>query len=172
MSTETLSPQPPCGHTICAPGGRPCLFTGHTHAPATADDVIAGRARYADTPGGRADAAILAGRDPEAAAATTQGLDPIMADLNNAGIKWSLEQTGGYCMVVTVPGTLHDEAGTFTITAGSDYPAEWEQEPVWLVGFHPGRAWQDGPEGDDLPDEVTVSTETLLTTIQTGRFPE
>lgn len=42
-------------------------------------------------------------------AAASQGLNPIMAQLRSAGIKHLLYQSGGFCMIVTVPLANGDE---------------------------------------------------------------
>lgn len=69
-----------------------------------------------------------------AAAATDQGLDPVVAALAEAGIDVAVEQTGGFTMVatVTVPG------GVAAVTA--DAPG------AYLVGQYRGDAWTEGDE--------------------------
>jgi len=69
-------------------------------------------------------------------AATRQGLDPITEALGDAGVAHAVEQTGGFCMVVTVP----EPDGTYAITAEED-------GSVYRCWF-PGTSWHDGAETD------------------------
>lgn len=78
------------------------------------------------------------------AATTRQGLDPVIAALDAAGVRFTVEQTGGFCMVVTVPAP----DGTYALTV--DTPG------LVLRGFFPGDAWQETGESlsdDDLDPE-------------------
>jgi hypothetical protein len=77
-------------------------------------------------------------------AATNQGLDPVMEALRAADIKYNLEQTGGFCMVVTVDvwdtvwRAEGERVGTIAITADGGY----------LIGYYPGNMWREGPHED------------------------
>jgi hypothetical protein len=71
-----------------------------------------------------------------AAAATRQGLDPIVAALTAAGIPVAVENTGGNVLVAAV----YCREGVVVITADGDY----------FVGAYVGSTWHDG-EGDDAP---------------------
>lgn len=73
-------------------------------------------------------------------AATRQGLDPIVAALQQAGLKVVVEQTGGFCMVATV----YVEGGHWGVTADGTEPAR-----PWLL------CWYD----DDKPDDEWTSEE-------------
>jgi hypothetical protein len=55
-------------------------------------------------------------------AATAQGLDPIIERLNDAGIPHSVEQTGGWVMVIEIPVTDHTYIG---VTADAAQPDHW-----------------------------------------------
>jgi hypothetical protein len=87
-----------------------------------------------------------------AAAATAQGLDPVVDALTAAGIESVVEQTGGFTMVVTV---RHD-GGTIAITADGDDPA------TYLIGHYPGDTWDEGTDEEiehayDQPQAEIVS---------------
>lgn len=72
------------------------------------------------------------------AAATNQGLDPVLEAL--AGTKGlGLAQTGGFCMAVTVS---HDE-GVWAIVNEGGFFATW----------FPGTTWNDGPAEDGIERE-------------------
>lgn len=87
------------------------------------------------------------------AAATAQGLDPLtaavaarQAELDSAGVRYSVEQTGGFTMVATFYG--RGEAITCT------------DEGSWMVCAQPEQDWIDG-EYDDR--HVTDLTQPSLT---------
>jgi hypothetical protein len=63
---------------------------------------------------------------------TRLGLDPIVERLAAEGIGHTVEQTGGFTMVVTVP--VKD--ATMAIT----------HDGTVMVGFHPGNSWQQSHE--------------------------
>jgi hypothetical protein len=66
-------------------------------------------------------------------AATAQGLDPITEALASAGVEFAVEQTGGFCMAITV---RHD-GGTWAVT---------NDEGTIIAGWYPGDEWTEGPE--------------------------
>ena len=70
-----------------------------------------------------------------AAAATRQGLDPVTTMLDTNRIGHAVEQTGGFCMVVTIPAR---NGGTLAVT--QDGP----DDAPYLMGFFPGETWRDG----------------------------
>lgn len=77
-------------------------------------------------------------------AASRQGLDPLTDALKVAGIRYDVEQTGGFCMVVTV----RNESGVVAaICDGEDTPEP--SRPVWLTCFYPGDTWTGGGEPED-----------------------
>lgn len=63
------------------------------------------------------------------AAATAQGLDPLAAALDAAGVEYATEQTGGYCMTLTARTPL----GVFAMV----------QDGLPMVGLFPGRDWYE-----------------------------
>lgn len=79
-------------------------------------------------------------------AATRQGLDPITAALDEAGVLYAVEQTGGFCMVVTI----NQPDGTFVMTA--------EDDGQVLRGWFTGSTWHDGP-AEDSDDRVLTMEE-------------
>lgn len=79
-------------------------------------------------------------------AATAQGLAPVLNALTVAGIDHTLEQTGGFTMVVTVKAPT----GIFGITASDD------QDNMFLLGFYPGTSWSDN-EGCDEHEDLTTT---------------
>lgn len=81
------------------------------------------------------------------AAATHQGLDPIMDALEEAKIVHGVAQTGGFCMVVTVP----QHGGVWGIVKDDVYYAVW----------YPGDTWHEGPAEDGVEHE-TASLEGLV----------
>lgn len=85
------------------------------------------------------------------AAATRQGLDPITAALTAAGITHTVEQTGGFCMVVTV----QRPTGLWAITHDGDY----------LVGWFPGNAWNDARE--ESADHTTTDLAEVVRLVST-----
>lgn len=72
-------------------------------------------------------------------ATTDQGLDQVIKALEDAGISPGLEQTGGFCMVVTV---AHDN-GTWAITNENH---KVRDEP--LVGWYPADSWTECVEAE------------------------
>lgn len=68
------------------------------------------------------------------AAATAQGLDPVVAALTEAGLAPQVEQTGGFTMVAVVYAT----DGVVAITADGD--------DAYLVCWHDGDGWTEGRE--------------------------
>lgn len=104
-----------------------------------------------------------------AKAATDQGLDPLTAALVAAGIAYDVEQTGGFCMVVTVRGILDGDEGTFTLTA-TDEGARFPALPAgtWHAAFHPGNTWEEGDASGDYPDETTLTTTDLIARLTEG----
>jgi hypothetical protein len=75
--------------------------------------------------------------DEKCAMATAdQGLDPVIATLNSAGIDHELQQTGGFCMVVTA--SVPD--GMLGITQSDD------SSVMYMVCFYPGDTWEEGSE--------------------------
>ena len=73
-------------------------------------------------------------------AATRQGLDPVLAAFKEADVPCTLEQTGGFTMVVTVSCP----EGTFAVIDDGGY----------LLGMYPHTTWQDGTL--DEPTHVTL----------------
>jgi hypothetical protein len=68
-------------------------------------------------------------------AATDQGLDPIMSTLAAAGVEYSLDQTGGYCMAVSVRVI----GGTYVLSNDGEV----------FVGWYPGEEhWLETDEDD------------------------
>ncbi len=76
-------------------------------------------------------------------ATTNQGLDPVIAKLEAARIIHGLEQTGGFCMVVTVP---IGERGTLAIT----------DDGGLYASFFPGDTWREGPAEAGVEYETTL----------------
>lgn len=74
------------------------------------------------------------------AAATAQGLDPVVEALTGAGIEVDVEQTGGFTMVAVVRGA-NGVVAIIDDTLDAD-----ATEKTYLVGLHLGTAWQDGDE--------------------------
>lgn len=73
-----------------------------------------------------------------AQATTSQGLDPVVQTLTEREITHGIAQTGGFCMVVTVP---HDSGIWGVINEGEHYLAAW----------YSGDAWENsGEEGASL----------------------
>jgi hypothetical protein len=89
-------------------------------------------------PGTMTDTTRTSYTDACAAAATRQGLDPVVAALTDAGLVPVVEQTGGFTMVVAV----YAKDGTVVVTDDGGY----------LVGQFAGDTWHDGP------DEAAVYT--------------
>ena len=88
------------------------------------------------------------------AAATAQGLDPVLEALRDKRLV-ELEQTGGFCMAVTVGY----ENGTWAITAeGSTYYAYW----------YPGETWHEGPAEDGV-EHTAPSIDELVRTVSKPR---
>ena len=92
------------------------------------------------------------------AAATAQGLDPITTALADNGVVATVEQTGGFTMVLTV--TADD--GTYGVTRADD---QADSDRLQVV-FYPGSSFYDGEhEDEDLviyPPLDLVTTTTLL----------
>ena len=85
-------------------------------------------------------------------AATDQGLDPLTAALGAAGVGFAVEQTGGFCMAVTVPA----EDGTWAVT----------DDGCWYLGWYQGDAWSES----GFPDhEVELPSEALDVVVRTVR---
>ena len=99
-----------------------------------------------------AQAPATAPRAKAAAAATKQGLDPVVAALSEAGIDFEVEQTGGFTMVATVtrPG------GVAAITT--------EGDDEYLVGQYRGDAWVEGEEEHGY--RVVTGTEAMVVEVR------
>lgn len=147
--------------------------TDHEHDPRhpDADAVCAAVDAWRHT-GRPSTATIAAGPHTDAyiaactAATTDQGLDPIITALADAGILYSVEQTGGMCMVVTVETPI----GTTCITATEAPAAAWNDPGnLWLACFYPGDMWENGMENGAIPDEATFTTATLIAVLTAER---
>lgn len=108
-------------------------------------------------------------------AATNQGFDPIMETLAAAGVEYSLDQTGGFCMAVSVPVP----GGAYVF--GSDFTLEGQGHVD--MGFFPGASWYDGENYPEDPDvwELTkdalkafahVAARAQLAVVRTETIPE
>lgn len=76
-------------------------------------------------------------------AATSQGLDPVVSTLRDAGANVTVEQTGGMCMAATVPCP----GGVVTVIDDTADPDASQRR--YLVAAYPGTGWDDGePESD------------------------
>lgn len=79
--------------------------------------------------------------DEKCAAATkAQGLEPVMDALEEARVVHGVEQTGGFCMAVTVPQL----GGTWAIVKDGAYICVW----------YPGDTWREGPAEDGVEHEA------------------
>ncbi|WP_251153673.1 hypothetical protein [Cellulosimicrobium sp. Marseille-Q4280] len=87
-----------------------------------------------------------------ATAATTQGLDPVIAALTAAGITAVVENTGGWTMVatVTVPGGV-----AAIIEDGTD---------LYAVSQYRGDAWREGEE--EYGYRVVTGTEAMVAEVR------
>lgn len=72
-----------------------------------------------------------------ATAASNQGLDPLIDGLTIADVPHDVEQTGGFCMVVT----RTTERGTLAAVCDGD-PEAADYLTIW----YPGDAWNNGQE--------------------------
>lgn len=90
-------------------------------------------------------------------ATTDQGLDPVIAALTAADIDHTVEQTGGFTMVVTVKAPT----GTFGITDDGGY----------LLGFYPGDSWENSYEGgrEDADYMSNIPLDDLVERIRQAR---
>ena len=79
--------------------------------------------------------------------AERQGLLPIMDALRHAGIPHTLEQTGGWCMVVAVRGEQPDY-----VWVTADGP-----EGTAFVGWYPTEESAYDPCGDEVNRTVSLS---------------
>ncbi len=79
-------------------------------------------------------------------------LSPALA---HAGIEHQIEQTGGFCMVLSVA----HPTGTYTVTLSDDEP------DAFLCVWHPGDTWQTGEYADDLALDWTVHVEAVPTLV-------
>jgi hypothetical protein len=64
-------------------------------------------------------------------AAADQGLCPLLEVLDQHPEPWALEQTGGWCMAVTIPNQDGTLAMIYDVNA-------------WLAVQYPGNSWHDG----------------------------
>lgn len=97
-----------------------------------------------------------------AAATTSQGLDPLAYLLTVAGVDHVIEQTGGFCMVLTV--TTDD--GTYAVIQDGEGPSDW------MVGFHAGDSWHDAdadPDDADYAFGLTLDETVARLKAATGR---
>lgn len=99
------------------------------------------------------------------AATAEQGLDPIIAALGAANLKCHVEQTGGYCMVVTV---LRGSA-IFGIT-----PSEvGSADRPWLLVYYPTTEdWESGDGGTIIlseDDDEYLTTEEVIASLNDAR---
>jgi hypothetical protein len=100
---------------------------------------------------------VVSGRSYEEAcrlAASAQGLDPLTAALSAAGVEHEVEQTGGFCMVVTVP------AHGFVLAMIHDSEEPDSEAGEWLLGVYTAKGWRDGSEA--LVTAVHVTLDALL----------
>jgi hypothetical protein len=81
------------------------------------------------------------------AAATAQGLDPLTEALSAAGIEHAVEQTGGFCMVVTVT------ARGCVLAMTQDGAVE-----PWLLGLYTAKQWAGEGDTDGPFLEATAPT--------------
>lgn len=72
--------------------------------------------------------------------------------LSAAAIGHQIEQTGGFCMVLTV---AHPE-GTYTVTLSDDHADQF------LIVWHPGDSWQTGDYSDEPTPEWTLPIEAVF----------
>lgn len=92
-------------------------------------------------------------------AITEQGLDPIIDRLTTERIYHYVEQTGGFCMVATVPLGDGSQLG---ITA-SERESEKRSDPRYLLVYYPTDDATPDPglsqkmDGDDLTTDETVA---------------
>lgn len=77
-------------------------------------------------------------------AATRQGLDTLADALDTAGVEYVIEQTGGFCMALTVRGVPGVVVATYDADTNTTDPATF---PGWLTGYYPGDEWTEGGEG-------------------------
>lgn len=63
-------------------------------------------------------------------ATTRQGLDPMVEALTAAGVTHAVEQTGGFCMVVTVT----HPTGTWGVVDDGGWYAVWYPDDTWHTG--------------------------------------
>ena len=77
-----------------------------------------------------------------------QGLRPLAEALDAKGVGYTLEQTGGWTMVLTMPGA----GGTWAAT----------DDGVWLLGFFPGNTWWAGDRDEDAGDEEYPTLDAMV----------
>jgi hypothetical protein len=85
-----------------------------------------------------------------------QGLVPLANALRREGVRFDIEQTGGFVMALVVP---IDQGN---VVASKDVG--------WVVYFYPGPAWHEGGEGEEkLWDATLRQTVSYLKQAQLGR---
>lgn len=85
-------------------------------------------------------------------ATTSQGLDPLIEALESAEVIHGVAQTGGFCMVVTVP---RGEGTWAVVNDGGS----------WFAGWYEGDSWD---EGGEAIDHHLTSLDAVVSLVQTS----